>query len=208
MSPQHWFFRVVTIITHPVFVILWIALTLLFTPYYYNELLSLTFTLILLIPVLVLVVLTVIVSFLAVQLKWVEDILHPNARHFLLTIYLLLLFVVYLNYHQTNLPAYYTDFVQLALIYTLGSWIVLFKWNHSFHVYGWISVFFIFLYYQLFYKVSLIYPLIVASVLTGLVASLRLWQEEHIPVEIMRSLILATIVFIVTFFLKHFSFWL
>lgn len=207
MSPQHWLFRSVTIISHPVFLLIWISLILFLIPFYYNELLPFSSKVLLLIPVFVLVLLTIVLSLLAVQLKWIEDFFQPKARQFLLTVYLLLLFVISLNYHQASLPSYYKDFIKLALLYTVGCWFMLFKWNCSFHVYGWSSAFFIFLFYQLIYGVNLIYALMATSVLTGMVASLRLWQEEHVPIEIVRSLVLSVFLFFVTLFLKLMNWW-
>ena len=199
--------HILAILTHPVFVVIWLAFILFTSSFYMNELLPSSYVWRLSFPIIASVALVLLLSLIAWQTKIYAALQEKNSRHFFLGIYLIVFFLLFMNYRRISLPPFYVDYLFLSLLYALGGWILLFKWNYSFHVLGWAGMFFTLIFYQWFYDVDLIYWIIFSAIMTGFVASLRLFQNAHTQQEILRSILVSFSIFVLSICCKSFSFW-
>jgi hypothetical protein len=199
--------HILAMLTHPVFVVIWLAFILFTSSFYMNELLPSSYVWRLSFPIIASVALVLLLSLIAWQTKIYAALQEKNSRHFLLGIYLIVFFLLFMNYRRISLPSFYVDYLFLSLLYALGGWILLFKWNYSFHVLGWAGMFFTLIFYHWFYDVDLIYWIIFSAIMTGFVASLRLFQNAHTEQEILRSILVSFSIFVLSICCKSLSFW-
>ena len=207
MNPAQKIAHILAILTHPVFVVIWLASILFTCSFYMNEWLPSYYVWRLSFPIIASVALVLLLSLIAWQTKIYAALQEKSSRQFLLGIYLIVFFFLFMNYRNTSLPSFYVDYLFLSLLYALGGWILLFKWNCSFHVLGWAGMLFTLIFYQWFYDVDLIHWIIFSAIMTGFVASLRLFQNVHTQEEILRSIFVSLGIFVLSICCKSLNFW-